>query len=44
MAKHQTPADGAESDGKVELDVADLVEMLEEPGGKHSAGEDEDEE
>ncbi len=44
MAKHETPPQGSEQDGKAELDAAGLAKLAKEPeGGQHSAVEDEDE-
>jgi hypothetical protein len=43
MAKHETPPQGSEKDGKAELDAAGLAQLAKEPkGGRHSAAEDED--
>jgi len=44
MGKHEKPADGSDEDGRVQLDEVDLAELLKEPGGQHSAEEDENDE
>ncbi|MGH3719578.1 MAG: hypothetical protein ACRDRI_12225 [Pseudonocardiaceae bacterium] len=42
MAKHETPPQGSEQDGKTELDAAGPAKLAKEPGGgRHSAAEDE---
>ncbi len=42
MAKHETPPQGSEKDGKAELDAAGLAKLAKEPeGGRHAATEDE---
>jgi hypothetical protein len=43
MAKHETPPQRSERDGKAELDAAGLAKLVKEPkGGQHAAAEDED--
>lgn len=43
MAKHETPPQGSERDGKAELDAAGLDRLAKQPeGGLHSVAEDED--
>jgi hypothetical protein len=43
MAKHETPPQGSEKDGRAELDAAGLAQLAKEPpGGRHSAAEAED--
>jgi hypothetical protein len=45
MAKHETPPQGSEKDGRTELDAADLAMLAQEPkGGQHSAAEDDPDE
>lgn len=42
MAKHETPPQGSEQDGKAELDAAGLAKLVKGPGGgQRSAAEDE---
>jgi hypothetical protein len=42
VARHETPPQGSEQDGKAELDAAGLARLVREPeGGQHSATEDE---
>ena len=43
MDRHQTPADDSDKDREVEFDEVDLAELVREPEGRHSAGEDQDE-
>jgi hypothetical protein len=43
MAKHETPPQGSDKDGKTGLDAAGLAQLAKEPqGGRHSTAEDED--
>jgi hypothetical protein len=45
MGKHETPPQGSEKDGKIELDAAGLAQLAKEPpGGRHSAAEDDPDE
>lgn len=44
MAKHQAPEDGSRYDGKATLNADELAELVEEPEGKHSADEEDEEE
>ncbi len=43
MAKHETPPQGSEKDGKTELDAAGLAKLAQEPkGGRHAAVDEAD--
>jgi len=43
MGKHETPPQGSEQDGRLDLDAAGLAQLAKEPeGGRHAAAEDED--
>lgn len=42
MARHETPPQGSEQDGKAERDAAGLARLAKGPeGGQHSVAEDE---
>jgi hypothetical protein len=44
MGKHEKPADSSDEDGRIRLDEVDLVELLKESEGRHSAGDGENDE